>query len=196
MRWTAALLAAGVIAIAAAIITIVTDKGEFVLETDDRDIALQLDKAGVKISDRSAKREYLLKVGKNQIRSGEYEINVSELPDGVNEARPSSWAGEKIVVTARAVRPARPGDTGAAQILRPEDKPLTRDGVTADQGGWRIEAKERRTVRLFEFPNPGHRRLSSDLPGQAEDGEAARESLPGDVVPLAGDGRVLLERAG
>ncbi|MBI3922874.1 MAG: hypothetical protein HY318_15745 [Armatimonadetes bacterium] len=30
--------------------------------------------------------------------------------------------------------------------------PLSRDGVTVDGEGWRVEAKERRTVRLFEVP--------------------------------------------
>jgi len=34
-------------------------------------------------------------------------------------------------------------------------KPLTLDGVSPDQGGWRIEAKESRTVRLFEVPLVG-----------------------------------------
>lgn len=35
------------------------------------------------------------------------------------------------------------------------DRPITQDGVTADEGGWRIEAREARTVRLFEVPDPG-----------------------------------------
>jgi len=34
-------------------------------------------------------------------------------------------------------------------------RPITQDGVTAQQGAWRIEAKEHRTVRLFEVADPG-----------------------------------------
>jgi serine/threonine protein kinase len=34
-----------------------------------------------------------------------------------------------------------------------EDKPITQDGVTVEQGGWRIEASEDRTVRLYEIRN-------------------------------------------
>jgi len=37
----------------------------------------------------------------------------------------------------------------------PSDRPLTEDGVAVDQNGWRIEAREKRTVRLFEVPEPG-----------------------------------------
>jgi serine/threonine protein kinase len=37
----------------------------------------------------------------------------------------------------------------------PAEKPITQDGVAPDQNGWRIEAKGKRTVRLFEVVNPG-----------------------------------------
>jgi WD40 repeat protein len=37
----------------------------------------------------------------------------------------------------------------------PSDKLITQDGVTTDDGGWKIEAKENRTVRLFEIKQPG-----------------------------------------
>jgi hypothetical protein len=41
------------------------------------------------------------------------------------------------------------------RAFRPSDRPITQDGVTAEQGGWRIEAAESRMVRLFELPDPG-----------------------------------------
>jgi hypothetical protein len=37
----------------------------------------------------------------------------------------------------------------------PHDQPISRDGVTADGPGWRIEAPARPTVRLFEVADPG-----------------------------------------
>jgi hypothetical protein len=34
-------------------------------------------------------------------------------------------------------------------------KPITKDGITVDRDAWRVEAKENRTVRLFEVPISG-----------------------------------------
>ncbi|HEV8306829.1 MAG TPA: hypothetical protein VGW35_04120 [Methylomirabilota bacterium] len=52
-----------------------------------------------------------------------------------------------------------PRPAGPPQRMRafgPSDTPLTRDGVSADQAGWRIECREGRTIRLFEVaPGPG-----------------------------------------
>jgi len=171
-RLAASLLAAATFAGAAAIITVTTDKGEFVLETNDPNITVQLDKAGVKIHDRSSNREYLLKVGKQRLPSGEYDIDVNELPanieisgstfqlkrgDTVNfraHVRPSAQEhGGKLVQRAEPVQRAEAGKF--LKTFGPKDKPLSQDDIMADQGGWRIEAKEGRTVRLFEIANPG-----------------------------------------
>ncbi len=46
---------------------------------------------------------------------------------------------------------------GPAETLRAftaADQPLTRDGVTAEEDGWRIDIAEQRSVRLFEVPEP------------------------------------------
>ncbi len=51
-----------------------------------------------------------------------------------------------------------PEPAGPPRTLRsfgPSDRVITQDGVALDQGGWRIEARETRTARLFEVPNPG-----------------------------------------
>ncbi len=160
---------------AAAIIIVQTNEGDLVFETNDDKIAVQLDKAGVKLHDRSTNREYLLRVGKHRVSSGEYEIDVQELPAGIEMSSTKFQVkrGETVRLTARA-RPASqeradvklqraeeaPRDVPKAEnknILKtfgPDDKPLSRDDITADQGGWRIEAKDGRTVRLFEIANP------------------------------------------
>ena len=52
----------------------------------------------------------------------------------------------------------QPEPAGPPQRIRsfsPSDPPITQDGVTVDQNGWRIESREKRTVRLFEIPDPG-----------------------------------------
>lgn len=51
-----------------------------------------------------------------------------------------------------------PQPAGPPQKLRAfgaTDRPITQDEVSVDQNGWRIESREKRTVRLFEVPNPG-----------------------------------------
>lgn len=47
---------------------------------------------------------------------------------------------------------------GPPQKLRsfgPGDSPIAQSGVTADEGGWKIEATGAGSVPLFEVPNPG-----------------------------------------
>ena len=49
----------------------------------------------------------------------------------------------------------RPGPAGPPRPIRAfstSSPPITQDGVTVDQNGWRIDAREKRTVRLFEVP--------------------------------------------
>ena len=53
---------------------------------------------------------------------------------------------------------ARGGPAVAPQSLRsfgPSDTPITRSGVIADEGGWRIEQASAGSVALFEVPKPG-----------------------------------------
>jgi hypothetical protein len=153
LRYAAALLLVGTVIAAAAIIFVVTDKGEFVIDTSDDNIAVQIDKGGgVRIIDHAADREYRLKVGEHRIRSGEYEIVASELPNGI-EMTGSEFKlkrGETVRLTARPhFGPGIIKHFGRDEL----DQPLTRDGVSKDQGGWRIEVQEPRTIRLFEVVN-------------------------------------------
>jgi hypothetical protein len=53
-------------------------------------------------------------------------------------------------------RPA--GPPSPVRAFGPADRPITQDGVTADGGGWRVESREARTVRLFEVAEPGAER--------------------------------------
>jgi hypothetical protein len=169
----AALLLIGVLT--AAVIIVHTDQGEFEFEVNDEHMAVLIDKAGVKIRDRSSNRDYLLKVGKQRLPSGDYYIEVSELPEGIEVSSPTFQIkrGTETSIKARVRSPAReradslllkpdpaPRDVQGGQtekVLKtfgPNARPLSRDDITTDQGGWRIEAKEGRTVRLFEIANP------------------------------------------
>ncbi len=150
-RWAAALLVAGVVAIAAAVITVQIDKGEFVIETDSNDVAVRIDKEGVKVHDRGSNREYLLKHGRHRLPSGEYEIDVSELPAGIEMSGTTFRLkrGETTIVTARVRAPAR-----ILKRFGPDEKLISMDDVTAEEGGWRIKAIAPRSVGLYEFVVP------------------------------------------
>jgi Protein kinase domain len=106
-RWPR-LVAAGFLAaaclLAGAFIYVQTDKGQFVIETDDENVAVLVDKmGGVKIHDRTSDRAYRLAVGQHTLRPGDYQIDVSEVPAGVEFSTRvfTLKRGGKVVVTAR-----------------------------------------------------------------------------------------------
>jgi uncharacterized protein (TIGR03067 family) len=78
----AAALAAAVL-LCGAIIYVQTDNGEFVISTSDEHVAVIVNSRGVKIRDQLGGREYLLKAGTQDVRSGNYKIVLSELPEGI-----------------------------------------------------------------------------------------------------------------
>ncbi len=52
----------------------------------------------------------------------------------------------------------RPEAAGPPETLRtfgPSDRPITERGISTDEGGWRIEAREAGSVRLFELDESG-----------------------------------------
>jgi tRNA A-37 threonylcarbamoyl transferase component Bud32 len=77
----AALFVAAIVA--CVIIYIQTDNGEFVIEADSDKVAVMVNGKGVKIRDTGNNREYLLSIGRHRLRAGEYQIDVQELPAGV-----------------------------------------------------------------------------------------------------------------
>ncbi len=79
-RWAwAALAAAALLVAVAGIIYVRTDRGEFVLEVSDSDVAVALrEEGGIALHDRKTDRTFLLGVGKHDLPTGEYDIDVRE----------------------------------------------------------------------------------------------------------------------
>jgi hypothetical protein len=53
---------------------------------------------------------------------------------------------------------APPEPAGPPQTIKkfdPSDTPVTQNGVTGDQDGWRIEFQEKQSIPLFEVSEPG-----------------------------------------
>src|SRR5262249_2849665 len=62
---------------------IATDRGEFVVEVDDEEVEVLLAKHGLTVKDRKTGREYQLKPGHHNLRTGDYEIDVAEGAGGL-----------------------------------------------------------------------------------------------------------------
>lgn len=57
-----------------------------------------------------------------------------------------AWAAE---------RSKSPAGAQAIKAFNSQDKPITKDGVRIEEGAWRIQGQQNRTVRLFEVPLAG-----------------------------------------
>ncbi len=62
---------------------VATDRGEFVVEADNEEVEVLLAKHGLTVKDRKTGREYHLKPGRQDLDSGDYTIEVAEMPEGL-----------------------------------------------------------------------------------------------------------------
>ena len=51
--------------------------------------------------------------------------------------------------------PEPAGPPKAIRMFSTSSRPITQDGVTVELNGWRIDSRDKRTVRLFEVPVSG-----------------------------------------
>jgi uncharacterized protein (TIGR03067 family) len=138
-------LAAG-IALAGGIIYVQMDKGEFVIETNDENIAVMVNEKGIRIRDQSNGREYLLKAGVQDVRIGNYEIVVSELPDGIEIEGGKTFT---IKRGGRAVATATLRPKADKQLVGKMDHDLIQGvwrGVAGFAMGQRIKDEDARQV--------------------------------------------------
>ncbi len=65
-----------------------------------------------------------------------------------------AWSGLNAGAAIGADKPAA-SPLKKIKSFGTSDKLITKDGISVDENAWRIEAKGKRTVRLFEVPDPG-----------------------------------------
>ncbi|MCI0639549.1 MAG: serine/threonine protein kinase [Gemmataceae bacterium] len=121
----------------AAVLTVVmlvrTERGEFIIETDDPDVAVMIAQAGgISLHDRKTDRTYVLSVGKHNLPTGEYEIDVRN-PVGKLEfsTRQFTIKGEHETKVKVSLRPRQlaPFDAWMAQVAAlPADEQVARVG--------------------------------------------------------------------
>jgi serine/threonine protein kinase/Leucine-rich repeat (LRR) protein len=79
VTWVAVAAAILVVATLTVIMLVRTEHGEFVIESADPDVAVMIREAGgITLHDRKTDRTYMLAVGKHDLPTGEYEIDVRE----------------------------------------------------------------------------------------------------------------------
>jgi hypothetical protein len=102
-RLAVAAAACAAVVLAASLIYVVTDKGRFVIEAEDDSIAVTVNERGVKVRNLATNQEYLLRIGTRSLPSGEYAIDVTELPEGVKfeAATFTLKRGDKVIAVAR-----------------------------------------------------------------------------------------------
>ncbi len=146
-RWIAAALA-GFFLLFAAIIIVVTDRGrlEIQSEVDDVKIVVKKDGKQVEIFD--------LKTGSQMkwVPGGEYELEVVGSSNDVKLDKAGFTMSRlgQIIVTAKWSSEG----SGVIRSFSATDDPITQDGISVDDGGWKIVATTPGTVQLFEIPDP------------------------------------------
>ena len=130
----AAALFAGVIAAAGVVFYIKTDNGTIEIRTDDENIKIIAERNGkqVTVLDPRSKQTWV-------VDTGEWTVRLDGNPDGLKVEMPNTFTlkrGERQVVTVRRVGKADPAvGVGLPRYFAPPEPTITRDGVTADQGG-------------------------------------------------------------
>lgn len=132
----------------AGVIVVATDRGRLEIQSEVDDVKVVVKQGGeiVEVFD--------LKTG-SQMRwlpGGEYELQLVGRENDVKLERRSFQMTRlgHVIVTANW----NAEGSGVVRAFTAADKPITQDGVTPDDGGWRVTATETRTVRLFEVPTP------------------------------------------
>jgi len=74
----------GITTFAATFIRFATDRGQLVVEVDDPAIETLISQSGLTVHDTATGRKYAITVGEQNLQSGSYDINVTELPEGLN----------------------------------------------------------------------------------------------------------------
>jgi WD40 repeat protein len=135
-----------------AVYRIATDEGEFVVEIDDPQVEAVLTQQGIVMHDRASDRKYTLKPGRQDVKAGHYDIEVSEAGGGLHFSTKEFTIrrGEKVSVKV-TLAPAR-----VAKQSSPEDK-VGEVRRFVGHEGWGI--------RSAAFTPDGRQALSSDAAG-------------------------------
>jgi uncharacterized protein (TIGR03067 family) len=148
---TRGLIAAGWLLLAAVlcgVIVIATDRGRLRIDS-------QVDNVQIEVLQRGQKVRVIDLVSGSQVEwlpSGDYELRLVGDDNGVtlNQSGFEMTRLGQVIVTANW----NLTEQAVIRAYSTADATITRDGVTVDEGGWKLTSSATRTVRLFELPAP------------------------------------------
>jgi hypothetical protein len=131
-RWLAAaavllgLLGAACFLFGPAILRYAANEGELLIVIDDPQVQAVVDQAGVTIRDRAKEREYKVRVGRHDLKSGKYVLEVTETGGDVRlfTKEFTITRGDRVSVTVTSDPKALRG-AAAARAPRPADKAVS-----------------------------------------------------------------------
>ena len=149
-RSIAAILLLLLLVVLGAVITVATDRGWVVIQSEVNDVKVAVLEGGKQIAVIDVKTGSQVK----WMPTGNYELRLMGDDNDVtidNHSFQMTRLGT-VIVAARWNSEGR----GAIRSFTTIDQPITCVGVTVDDGGWKITAVEHApvTVRLFEVPMP------------------------------------------
>jgi hypothetical protein len=134
------------------VIYVATDNGQLVIDSKVDDVQVVVSKGGEQVEVIDLKSGTTVK----RLPSGDYQVSLkgdrADVKLNKRGFTISRWG--ETVVTVREEPALAGGKTRRLKGFAATDPTITRDGVKSEQGGWRIDASEPRTVRLFELPKP------------------------------------------
>ena len=77
----------GLLVALGAFIYLQPDAGTVVIEAANQDVTVALRDKGIRLHDAKTGREFTLQPGRNDLKSGEYEIDMAELPSGIEVSK-------------------------------------------------------------------------------------------------------------
>jgi hypothetical protein len=154
---------------------------EFVIETDDPDLAFRADgRGGVELEDRKLQRRYQLKVGRHDPATGEYEIDVTDSVGGLQFSTRTLAIkrGERVALKAslRATAPVK--DSAVANASAP-----SAESALVTPAVFGVDEEWVRTVRL----QPADTQVGAVVARL----KALNPDFTGEVNPIIDDGAVV-----
>jgi|GEM_PF-3450940 len=130
------------------VVVAITSKGRLEIRSEVEDVKVIVKQGGEQVE------VFDLKTGSQMkwLPGGDYELQLVGNSNDVKLDRDSvqlSRFGQTIVTATWSSAGQR-----VVRAFKPDEKPITQDGIVSEDGGWKISAAAARTVRLFEVPQP------------------------------------------
>ncbi|OYW20869.1 MAG: hypothetical protein B7Z55_06620, partial [Planctomycetales bacterium 12-60-4] len=130
------------------LVTVGTARGRMVIQSEVGDVQVVLKQGGKVIETIDAATGTTVR----WLPMGEYEVELKGSDNDV-ELSQHGFTMKRLGQVIVAAKWSTEG-TGTVRAFTTADQPITTDGVTVDDGGWKIAAAQPRSVHLFDVSEP------------------------------------------